>query len=164
LLAPALPAATARANGSGATKGVIHKIGDKGETYEDLAEHYYGKRYLALHLRLFNRRAEPLARGTTIIIPTFSMVQTKRGQTLEQFAEANLMDPTRAEYLAELHGLRGKDRAQPKPGTKLRVVPSLKHLVRPGESLRTIARLYYRDAGAERLKLLSLFNTSPMAT
>jgi hypothetical protein len=140
------------------TRGIIHKVTDKGETYEDLAEHYYGKRYLALHLRLFNLRAEPLAKGTTIIIPTYTIVSVKPRQTLTQFAQQNLADPGRAEYVAELHGLRGKERTQPRPGTKLRVVQSLKHLVRPGESLKTIARIYYRDGGPERLKLLVLYN------
>lgn len=139
-------------------RGVIHKITDKGETYEDLAEHYYGKRHLAAQLRLFNRRAEPLGRGTTIIIPTYSLVPVKPKQTLKEFAEQNLADPARADYLAELHDLRGKEKVTPKPGTRLKVVQSLKHLVRPGESLKTIARLYYRDAGGDRIKLLVLYN------
>lgn len=147
---------TARANT--ASKAVIHKVSDKAESYEDLAEYYYGKRYLALHLRLFNGRAEPLDRGATIIIPTYSLVPVKRGQTLQAFAEANLNDPGRAEYLAELHALKGRDRQNPKPGLKLRIVQSLKHVVRPGETLRSIARAYYRDVSSERLKLVILYN------
>lgn len=146
---------------AGPVGGVIHKVTDKGETYEDLAEHYYGKRYLAAHLRLFNRRPEPLARGSSIIIPTYTLLAVKPKQTLKEFAEQNLADPARAEYLAELHDLRGKDKIAPKPGTRLKVVQSLKHLVRPGESLKTIARLYYRDAGSERTKLLILYNKMP---
>lgn len=140
------------------SKGVIHKVGDRQETYEELAEHYYGRRALALHLRLFNRRAEPLARGTTILIPTYSMIPLRKGQSLDQFAEEYLNDASRAEYLAELHGLSGRLRASPKPGTKLRAVPSLRHLVRPGESLRSIARVYYRDANAARIRLLERYN------
>jgi hypothetical protein len=139
-------------------RGVIHKVTDKGETYEDLAEHYYGKRYLAHHIRLFNRRAEPLPKGATLLIPTYTLVAVKPRQTLAGFAEVNLSDPSRADYLAELHDLRGRERTLPKPGTRLKVVQSLKHLVRPGESLKTIARLYYRDAGAERTKLIVLYN------
>ncbi|MCK6551262.1 LysM peptidoglycan-binding domain-containing protein [Myxococcota bacterium] len=151
-------AGTAHAQGGPGAKGVIHKISERGETYEDLAEHYYGRRYLALHLRLFNRRAEPLAKGTSIIIPTWVTVPAKRGQTLEQLAELHLSDAIRADYLAELHGLKGGERTLPPAGTRIAVVPSLRHPVRPGESLKTIARLYYRDANPRRLKLLMAFN------
>ncbi len=140
------------------SRGLIHKVSDKGEGYEDLAELYYGKRYLSLHLRAFNNRPEPLQKGLSINIPTFSWVPVKRGQTLAQFAEQYLFDPGRADYLAELHGLKGKDRISPKPGTRLKVVDSLKHVVRPGETLRSIARLYYRDASSERLRLVILYN------
>src|SRR5262245_26039963 len=80
------------------SRGLIHKVSDKGESYEDLAELYYGKRYLSLHLRLFNSRPEPLPKGSSINIPTFSWVQLKRGQTLVQFAEQYLFDPGRADY------------------------------------------------------------------
>lgn len=139
-------------------RGVIHKISEKAESYEELAEHYYGKRYLAAHLRMFNRRAEPLPKGTTIIIPTYTLLAVKPKQTLRDFAEANLADAGRADYLAELHDLRGKERQAPRPGTRLKVVQSLKHMVRPGESMKTIARLYYRDVGADRVKLLVLYN------
>ena len=45
---------------------IMHKVSERGETYAALADHYYGKRYLERHLRLFNRKAEPLAKGTTI--------------------------------------------------------------------------------------------------
>ncbi len=139
-------------------RGVLHKVSEKIESYEELAEHYYGKRYLAAHLRMFNRRAEPLPRGTTIIIPTYTLLAVKPKQTLREFAETNLADPGRADYLAQLHDLRGKERQSPRPGTRLKVVQSLKHMVRPGESMKTIARLYYRDVGNERVKLLVLYN------
>jgi tetratricopeptide (TPR) repeat protein len=140
------------------SKGLIHRVSDKGETYEDLADFYYGKRYLSLHLRLFNGRSEPLQKGTSIIIPTYALLPLKRGQTIAMFAEQNLSDPGRADYLAELHGLKPKDRQSPKPGIRFRVVESLKHVVRPGETLRSIARVYYRDVSSERLRLIILYN------
>jgi hypothetical protein len=152
---------TARAQLSGlntGSRGLIHKVSDKGEGYEDLAELYYGKRYLSLHLRVFNNRPEPLQKGVSINIPTFNWVAVKRGQTLAQFAEQYLFDPGRADYLAELHNLKGRDRIAPKPGMRIKVVDSLKHVVHPGETLRSIARLYYRDASSERLRLIILYN------
>lgn len=161
LLVLALLSAAAEARAQDGVKGVVHRVKEAGETYEDLAEYYYGKRYLAHHVRLFNGRNEPLDRGLTLIIPTYVAMPVKKGQTLAAFAEANLSDPGRAEYLAELHNLKGKDRVQPKPGTRLRVVQSLKHVVRPGESLKSIARIYYRDVSGERLKLLALYNKMP---
>lgn len=158
LLALLAAGGEARADLVAGSRGLIHRVTDKGESYEDLAEFYYGKRYLSLHLRMFNGRPEPLTKGTSIIIPTYITVPSRHGQTMQQFAEANLNDPGRADYLVELHGLRGRDRTSPRAGLRLRVVESLRHVVRPGESLRSIARIYYRDVGPERLKLLMLYN------
>ena len=124
-------------------------------TYADLAEHYYGKRYLERHLRVLNRRPEPLARGSTIIIPTYRTVTVRRGQSLESFASRYLQNRRRAGYLAALHGLDGR---RLRPGLRLKVVPSLPHVVRPGESLASIARTYYRDARPRRLDLLRRYN------
>src|SRR6185369_5732299 len=115
----------------------------------------------SLHLRLFNGRPEPLSKGVSIIIPTYSLVAVKRCQTVQQFAGQYLADGSRADYLCELHGLRGKERQNPRPGARLRVIDSLKHIVKPGESLRSIARVYYRDVSAERLRLIILYNKLP---
>src|SRR5688500_13443109 len=144
-----------------AEKGIFHRVTDAGETYADIAAHYYGYRYLERHLRLFNRRPEPLREGTTIIIPTYELVPLKRNQAMHDFAAEHLSDPNRAEYLAELHGLKGRDRKLPRPGKRFKVVQSLKHVVRRGETLESIANLYYRDAGARRIRLLMLFNKLP---
>src|SRR5687768_7475342 len=82
-----------------ADSGVFHRVTDAGETYADIADHYYGHRYLERHLRLFNRRPEPLREGTTIIIPTYELVPLKRNQSMHEFAAEHLSDPNRAEYL-----------------------------------------------------------------
>jgi hypothetical protein len=138
------------------TKGLVHKVTDQGEGYADIAEHYYGRRYLERHLRLFNRRPEPLERGTLINLPTSRSVIAKRGDTWEELAKTHLLDARRADYLAELLG-----GSKPRPGTAVPIVSSINHVVRPGESLRSIARLYYRDAGNKRIKLLVLYNKLP---
>lgn len=135
------------------SRGITHKVTDKGEGYAEIAEHYYGKRYLERHLRLFNRRPEPLDRGTLIYLPTARTVVAKRGDTWEGLAKEHLLDAKRGDYLAELLGSN-----KPKAGQVVPIVASVNHAVRPGESLRSIARLYYRDAGARRLKLLMLYN------
>lgn len=139
-----------------AAKGpVLHKVGTDGETYAAIADHYYGKRYLERHLRLFNRKAEPLKKGTTILIPTYRWVAPRPGTTVQDFAKSYLNDAERAGYVAALHGLK-RDRLP--RGKRLRVVQSLPHTVRPGESLSSIAQTYYRESGAGRLKLLRLYN------
>ena len=144
-----------------ADKGVFHRVTNAGETYADIADHYYGHRYLERHLRMFNRRPEPLREGTTIIIPTYELVPLKRNQTMPDFAAEHLSDPDRAEYLAELHNLKGRDRKLPRPGKRFRVVQSLKHIALRGETLESIANLYYRDVGPRRLLLLMLYNHMP---
>jgi tetratricopeptide (TPR) repeat protein len=141
-----------------ASPGIFHRVRDGNETYADIADHYYGKRHLERHLRMFNRRPEPLQQGTQIIIPTYQLVAVKRGQTLEEFAQFHLSDPSRAEYLASLHDLPKRERKYPKPGRRLRVVPSLKHVAQRGETLRSIASLYYREAPEKRIELLRLYN------
>lgn len=140
-----------------ASKGgpVLHKVRSDQETYADLADHYYGKRYLEKHLRLFNRKPEPLAKGTTIIIPTYRFITPKPGQTLAEFAKTYLNDEERASYLAAVHGLK---KGRIPRGKKLKVVQSLPHVVRPGESLKAIARTYYRETNPNRLRLLMLYN------
>lgn len=80
---------------------------------------------------------------------------------MSEFAEEHLSDPGRAEYLAELHHLRGRDRKLPQPGKRLKVVQSFKHIARRGETLESIANLYYRDVGPRRLRLLMLYNKLP---
>lgn len=158
----AVGSVTSSAAPSGDGDGVIHKVERDGERYTDIAEHYYGRSHFGHHLRVFNGRGEPLARGMSIIIPTFGTIALKRGQSLQEFAEAHLSDAGRADYLAELHDLKGRDRTTPRAGTPLRVVQSLKHVVRPGETLRSIARIYYRDgARAGRARLVSLYNKLP---
>jgi hypothetical protein len=158
VLAVVLAAPSAAVADKSSSGEVTHRVSEKGETYEDLADFYYGKRWLSLHLRIFNRRPEPLAKGSTILIPTFSLRSVKRLQTLQQFAEQNLADPGRADYLAELHHLSDRERVTPKPGARLKVVTSLRHVVRPGETLKSIATTYYHDGSKERMRLMILYN------
>ncbi len=139
-----------------ASKGpILHKVKSDQESYADLADHYYGKRYLERHLRLFNRKPEPLSRGSTILIPTYRFIAAKPGQSLAEFAKIYLNDEDRAPYLAAVHGLK---RGRIPRGKKLKVVQSLAHVVRPGESLKAIARTYYRETSPNRLRLLMLYN------
>lgn len=141
-------------------RDVLHRVRDSSETYAALSEHYYGKKGFELHLRIYNRREEPLAPGTTLIIPTHRLVALKQGETLGAFAERHLSDSARAAYLTELHQLGERP---PRPGARLRVPPSLPHVVRSGESLESIALLYYRDGSRRRVELLRLFNKRPSA-
>ncbi len=137
------------------SKTILHRVKTTGETYAQLADHYYGRRFLERHLRLYNRRKEPLKKGTSIIIPTYVSIPLQRGQSLEAFAGKYLQDPGRAPYLQLLHKIK---RGRAKPGSRLRRVVSFKHTVKPGETLRSIAKAYYRDSTPRRVGLLALYN------
>lgn len=140
------------------SKGVVHRVKSATETYEQIADHYYGKRALGHHLRVLNRQPEPLALGRSIIIPTCRQEPLGRGQSLADFAKVHLSRPGRGEYLEALHYLKSKS---PSPGKLLKVPTSLRHLVRPGESLASLARTYYKDTSPHRIELLRLFNELP---
>jgi len=141
-------------------RGVVHRVKKSSETYEQVALHYYGKGYLGHHLRVLNRHPEPLSPGRTLIIPTSRQVPLSAGQDLEAFAKKHLGKAHRAAYLEALHFLKSK---RPRPGKALQTPTSLRHVVRPGESLPSIARTYYRDASRRRLLLLRLYNNRPDA-
>lgn len=141
-------------------RGVVHRVKKSSETYEQVALHYYGKGYLGHHLRVLNRHPEPLSPGRTLIIPTSRQVPLGAGQDLSAFAKKHLGKAHRAAYLEALHFLKSK---RPRPGKALQTPTSLRHVVRPGESLPSIARTYYRDASRRRLLLLRLYNNRPDA-
>lgn len=136
-------------------RGVLHKVKTKGETYAQIAEHYYGQRFLGHHLRVVNRHPEPLAKGRSLVVPTTRRVPLAQGQSLAAFAKKHLGKASRAAYLETLHFLKSK---RPRPGKRLKVPTSLRHVVRPSESLGSIARTYYREASARRLALLRAYN------
>jgi len=135
-----------------AQDGVVHRAQD-GETYEFLAQFYYGRKDLARHLEAYNRR--PVTAGAQLTIPTYRHLPLPRGETLQSFAQAQLNDGRRADYWVLLHGIK-EDRV--KPGTPLRVVPSLAHKVQRGDSYKTLAALYYGESSERRQQLLMRFN------
>ena len=135
-------------------EGLIHRS-KPGETYATLADRYYGRRYLQRHLRQLNRHAEPLTAGTPVIIPTLRKVRVQSDMSLRDFAAAHLQDPDRAEYLKTLNR-RSSDKLE--EGDSVLVGQSIRHVVRRGETLSSIARTYYRDVRPRRLKLLRLYN------
>lgn len=143
------------------SRGVVHRVKTEAETYERIAEHYYGLRFLGHHLRVLNRHPEPLSVGRSLVIPTCRKARLGKGQSVEDFAKTHLSKVSRAPYLKALHFLKSK---RPSEGKALKVPTSLRHVVRPGESLASVARRYYRDASRRRLRLLRLYNELPSAT
>ena len=136
---------------------ILHKVSGHGETYEGLADRYYGARYLAHHLSAANRYQEPLKPGVTLIIPTYRRVPLKDPNRLPDFARRHLSRASRATYLRTLHG----PRRIAKQNARVIVPPVLRHRVRPGETLKAIALTYYRDASARRRELIRLYNELP---
>ncbi len=137
-----------------ASTGLIHTA-KAGETYAALADRYYGRRYLERHLRQLNRHREPLPRGTPVMIPTLQRVRVKSTTSVRDFAAEHLQDPERDAYLKALNRLTTDELDA---GDSVLVGQSLRHVVRRGETLTSIARTYYRDVSARRLKLLRLYN------
>ena len=136
---------------------IIHKV-RSGEDYASLARRYYGDRFFELHLRVVNRLDEPLTANTSVVIPTLRRVRVDRAQSVADFAETHLQDRGRARYLMKLNGLK---RSKIRKGKRLLVSTSLGHRIQKGESLKGIAKKYYRDASNRRVDLIRLYNKAP---
>ncbi|MEM7675388.1 MAG: LysM domain-containing protein [Myxococcota bacterium] len=131
----------------------LHRI-KKGDTYEQLAERYYGSSFFGLHLKKINGAVD-LSKDGSLIIPTRRRITAARDQSLRDFAATHMNDPERADYLKLLNN-RSDERV--KQGEKLFVCLSLIHFVEAKETLSAIARKYYRDASPRRVELIRLYN------
>ncbi len=133
-----------------------------GDTAESVAADYYGNRSLAIIVLEANglERGAKLKAGQRLRIPSAYRYRVKRGETLEALAQRCCDDKRRAPIVAQLAGL--------KPGDKLRegqelIMPfQISHRADAPESLSSVARTFYGDAGRARLLSEYNFRSSPL--
>jgi hypothetical protein len=132
------------------------------DTPEALAAEYYGNRSLALFILEANGlpRGRGLKAGQKVRIPTAFRYRLKRGETLELIAARFLEDKRRAPYLAQWSGLPRGDKGR--EGEEVVVPFQLVHKAPAPESLQSLARNYYGDAGQAKLLAGYNFRSSPV--
>ena len=133
-----------------------------GDTAQSLAAEYYGNRALSYFIVETNGigRSERLTPGRAVRIPTAFHYRMKRGDTLEALAARLLDDKRRAPFLAQWSGLGRGDKGH--EGTDLLVAFQFVHKATAPESVASIARAFYGDAGQARSLLAYNFRSSPM--
>jgi LysM repeat protein len=134
---------------------VVVYIARQGDTPESVAADYYGNRSLALFISEGNGiRDGKLKQGQRVRIPTAYKYKLKKGDTLEALAQRLLDDKRRAAFLAGVNGLKLTDKLR--EGQEI-LVPFLHvHIAPAPESLGSVSRAFYGDAG--RAKMLADFN------
>jgi LysM repeat protein len=134
-----------------------------GDTPESIAADFYGNRALAIYISEGNglARDAKLRAGQRVRVPTASVYKVRRGDTLEALAQRFLDDKRRATILASMCGL--------KPGDKLREGQDLTipfqhtHRAEAPESLQSVARTFYGDAGRARMLAEYNFRSAPLS-
>jgi len=120
-----------------------------GETLDQLATRYYGKTDRSMVLRAANGFVHPddgrVLEGERIEVPESTLHEVAPGETWESLAERYLGSPRRGRFLAELND-RNLD-SMPPAGTLVDIPYQLLYILAPGESLRSVTRLFL---GAER--------------
>lgn len=133
-----------------------------GETAESIAADYYGNRSLALFITEGNGlpRDAKMKPGQKVRIPTAFTYRIKKGDTLEALAQKFLDDKRRAPFLAQFSGLRVTDKIR--EGQDLLIPFQHVHRVDAPESMASVARSFYGDAGKAKLLTDYNFRSSPM--
>ena len=142
-------------------KSVTYAV-QAGDTAESVAADYYGNRSLALIVLEANgmEHAAKLRTGQKLRIPTAFRYRVKKGETLELLAQRFCDDKRRAPLLAQIAGVKPTDKLR--EGQDLIVPFQVTHRAEAPESLSSVARTFYGDAG--KAKLLSDYNfrSSPL--
>jgi tetratricopeptide (TPR) repeat protein len=139
-------------------RALVH-IAKKGETLEELAVRYYGRRDLSLVIRAANGFVHPddgrVTQGERIEVPEVTYYRSAEGDTWESLAERYLASKRRASFLAELNG---SEEDRPLSQGKIVEIPyHLRHIFALGETLKSVARLYYgRERGQSWLRRYNL--------
>lgn len=126
------------------------------DTPESIAAEYYGNRARAQFITEFNS-LPPGARlkaGQLLRVPTSYKYRLNQGETLLDLAQRLLGDRRRAPLLAQLSGLLPSDKIG--PGTEIQLPFHFVHIVKPHETLASIARTYYGDP--TQAKLIAMYN------
>lgn len=140
---------------AGAQAIYLHPV-QTGDTLTSIAQRYYGQPTREVVLREANRmRAEALVPGSWVLVPSVAFYPVQEADTWKTIALRLYGSDDRASALIEANN--GSRRREPDPGTELLVPYPLAHLIAPGETLATIAKLYMSDDPIA-LKRLRRFN------
>lgn len=124
-----------------------------GETLASIAQSYYGnaKREVVLVAEngLTDQGGSAIVEGLRLVIPTVRYHRVKAGDTWRDIAQRYYGDAARAAVL--LRANNAKPGTNPDEGAQLLVPYPVRHVVKQGESLLTIAEFYYADRTEVRL-------------
>lgn len=149
------------ASGARATTehAVVHMVGP-GETLASIAELYYGDPHresvLVAENGLTTEGGSAIVVGLRLVIPTVSYHKVQEGETWATLATKFYGDPSRAFVLIEANG--GVVGEHPDPGAELVIPFPLRHVAAQTDSLRKIAKVYYRSQQNTGVTTIRRFN------
>jgi LysM repeat protein len=131
----------------------------EGDTLASIAQRYYGDPTREPVLSEANRMKGPgvdgMVPGSWLFVPLVTFYRVSKDETWRSIAARLYGREARAATLIEANN--GNRKVEPDEGTELLVPYPLRHLVRPGETLAKISKIYMPDTPLS-LKRLRLFN------
>ncbi|MGD8863844.1 MAG: LysM peptidoglycan-binding domain-containing protein [Myxococcales bacterium] len=133
-------------NTAAAEPAIVHMV-KPGETLASIAELYYGKArresVLVNENGLTSEGGSAIVVGLRLTIPTVRHHVVQEGETWASIATEHYGDPHRAFVLVEANG--GSHGEHPDPGAELLVPYPLRHVAGQSDTLRKLAKTYYRS-------------------
>ena len=132
-----------------------------GDTAESVAAEFYGNRSLAPFIMEANGLHDAkLKPGQKVRIPTAFHYRVHKGDTLEGLGQKFLDDKRRGAFLATFSGIGKSDKLR--EGEDLLIPFQHVHQAQAPESLQSVARSFYGDAGKAKMLGEYNFRSSPM--
>ncbi len=129
-----------------------------GETLASIAQTYYGdpkrENVLVAENGLTDQGGSAIVEGLHLVVPTVRYHRVQEGDSWRALAERYYGDEKRAPVLMKAN--EQKPGGNPDEGAELLIPYPLRHVVRPGDSLASLAEQYYGDR--IELRLIRAFN------